>query len=145
MPERMSEYLCHILSRWYVRNYIRIVTVRVGITRSKVIVMNIFFITKGIKQMNSRYDHGENPGDKMCFFSYRTCHRDVGRHLRSKSDMDWDIPIYLLLLEHGNEKSSIYRWFSLTKKKQNLISCISGIAQRHAMWITWKGNGFHFF
>ena len=43
-------------------------TVRVGITRSKVIVMNIFFITKGIKQMNSRYDHGENPGDKMCFF-----------------------------------------------------------------------------
>ena len=44
-------------------------TVRVGITRSKVIVMNILFITKGIKQMNSRYDHGENPGDNM-FFCY---------------------------------------------------------------------------
>ena len=123
---------------------IRIVTVRVGITRSKVIVMNILFITKGIKQMNSRYDHGENPGDNMFFLLYRTCHRDVGRHLRSKSDMDWDIYRYTFCYWNTAMKSPPFiDEFPLHKKSS--ISCISGIAQRHAMWITWKGNGFHFF
>ena len=95
-------------------------------------MMNILFITKGIKQMNSRYDHGENPGDNMFSLLYRTCHRDVGRHLRSKSDMDWDIYRYTFCYWNTAMKSPPFiDEFPLHKKKLDFMYLRDCPAARH--------------